>query len=64
MNKEAYQQLEEYMLQTMMDSAHDSQHVYRVLYMALDIAGTEEAVDFDILIASCLLHDVGREKHI
>ncbi len=62
MNKETYEQLEKYMLQTMKDSAHDSQHVYRVLYLALEIAGTEERVDYDILIAACLLHDIGREK--
>ena len=62
MNKKTYEQLEKYMLETMKDSAHDSQHVYRVLYLALDIAGTEEKVDYDILIAACLLHDIGREK--
>jgi uncharacterized protein len=41
------------------DSAHDSEHVYRVLYNALEIAKGED-VDYDILIAACLLHDIGR----
>lgn len=44
----------------MRDSAHDKQHVYRVLYYALDIAQTEENVDYDVLICACLLHDIGR----
>jgi len=44
------------------DSAHDKEHVYRVLYMALDIAKTEKNVDYDILISACLLHDIGRKE--
>ena len=40
--------------------AHDVTHVERVLYAALDIARFEENVDPDILIAACLLHDIGR----
>ena len=31
-----------------------------VLYAALDIASFEEPVDSDVLIAACLLHDIGR----
>ena len=50
------------MLSCMQDSAHDSQHIYRVLYIALDIASHEEGVDFDVLIAACLLHDIGRQE--
>lgn len=49
--------MENYMLSCMKDSAHDKEHVYRVLYTALDIAEQEEPVDYDILIAACLLHD-------
>lgn len=60
MDKQTYRAIEDYMLSCMADSAHDAQHVYRVLYAALDIAGTEEGVDRDILAAACLLHDVGR----
>lgn len=44
----------------MRDSAHDKQHIYRVLYYALDIAQTEENVDYDVLICACMMHDIGR----
>ena len=37
------------------DSAHDSQHIYRVLFIALDIAEHEKNVDKDILIAAGLM---------
>lgn len=57
-----FQCIERYMLEQMRESAHDSQHVYRVLYLALDIASHEPAVNADLLIAACLLHDVGRGK--
>ena len=50
------------MLSCMGDSAHDSQHIYRVLFIALDIAEHEKNVDKDILIAACLLHDIGRKE--
>lgn len=43
------------------DSAHDAEHIYRVLYNALEIAKTE-TVDYDVLISACLLHDVGRKE--
>lgn len=46
----------------MRDAAHDKEHIYRVLYNALDIAQTESNVDYDVLIAACLLHDIGREE--
>lgn len=46
----------------MADSAHDPQHIYRVLFTALDIAQYEKSVDFDVLIAACLLHDIGRKE--
>jgi len=46
----------------MQDSAHDKNHVYRVLNAAIDISNHENAVDSDVLIAACLLHDIGREK--
>lgn len=62
MNKETYTLLENYMLSCMDDSAHDREHVYRVLYYALEIAGTLEDVDYDVLIAACLLHDIGRKE--
>ncbi len=46
----------------MTDSAHDEDHVYRVLYAALDIAEHEVGVDTDVLICACLLHDIGRAE--
>lgn len=62
MKKAQFLEIEEYMLECMGDSAHTSQHIYRVLYLALQIAQKENNVDYDVLIASCLLHDIGREK--
>lgn len=62
MKRETYQLVENYMRSCMEDSAHDREHVYRVLYNALDIAETEMDVNYDILIAACLLHDIGRKE--
>ena len=64
MTQETYKTIESYMLSCMGDSAHDSEHVYRVLYNALEIAKDEADVDYDILIAACLLHDIGRMEQI
>ena len=63
MTQKLYQTLESYMRSCMGDSAHDCEHVYRVLYNALEIAKTED-VDYDILISACLLHDIGRMEQI
>lgn len=62
MKREVYSLLENYMLSCMGDSAHDKEHIYRVLYHALEIAKTEHPVDYDVLIAACLLHDIGRKE--
>lgn len=62
MTREQYRLLEDYMLSSMEDSAHDKEHIYRVLYNALEIAKAEAAVDYDVLIAACLLHDIGRKE--
>jgi len=62
MEKAVYSLLESFMLSCMKDSAHDKEHVYRVLYNALDIAKTEVGVDYDVLICACLLHDIGRKE--
>jgi len=63
MNKSMYKKIEKYMLKCMKDSAHDSEHIYRVLYLSLNIASKiSEKINFDILIASCLLHDIGRKE--
>lgn len=62
MNHTTYSLLENYMLTCMDDSAHDKEHIYRVLYTALEIAKTKQNVNYDILIAACLLHDIGRRE--
>jgi len=62
LEKETYLLLEDYMLSCMKDSAHDKEHVYRVLSYALEIADTEADVDYDVLITACLLHDIGRKE--
>lgn len=62
MKSDTYTLLEKYMLSCMEDSAHDKEHIYRVLYNALDIAKTENDVDYDVLIGACLLHDIGRKE--
>ena len=62
MNRSEYNEIETFMLEQMRDSAHDRYHVYRVLNSTLDIAYHEDTVDFDVLLAAGLLHDIGREK--
>ena len=62
MNKGTYSLFEEYMISCMEDSAHDKEHIYRVLYNALCIAKTDRDVDYDVLICACLLHDIGRKE--
>ena len=62
MTKEIFQLIEQYMLSCMTDSAHDRDHVYRVLYTALEIAREEKSVDMEVLCCACLLHDIGRQE--
>ncbi len=62
MDQKTYALIENYMLSCMSDSAHDKDHVYRVLYAALDIAEHEGGVDYDMLVSACLLHDIGRKE--
>lgn len=62
MNKVQFYTIEKYMLSCMRDSAHDSEHIYRVLYNALIIAKSEHDVDYDVLVAACLLHDIARDE--
>lgn len=62
MDKKTFCLVENYMSTQMDDNAHDKEHVYRVLYTAIDIAATEKNVDYDVLIVACLLHDVGRKE--
>lgn len=62
MDLQTYGVFERYMLSCMDDSAHDKDHIYRVLYAAMDIASSEINVDYDVLICACLLHDIGRRE--
>ena len=62
MTKSEYNTIESYMKTQMQDSAHDPYHIYRVLNAAMDIANHEKEADMDVLIAACLLHDIGREQ--
>lgn len=64
MDRSTYRLLENYMLSCMSDSAHDKEHVYRVLYNAMEIAKYEQNVDYDVLICACLLHDIGRKEQL
>lgn len=64
MDKAAYSMVESYMLECMSDSAHDKEHVYRVLNNALTIAAEERNVNYDVLLCACLLHDVGRREQL
>ena len=64
MKKEVFDKIESYMLENCGDSAHDKEHIYRVLYNALEIAKSENDVNYDVLITACLLHDIGRKKEL
>ena len=55
-------EVEKYMLSQMKDSAHDQHHVYRVLYATIELAKSMDSIDMDVLLAACLLHDVGRKN--
>ena len=54
--------VEKFMHDCMRDSAHDMEHVYRVLNYALEIARFEADIKLDVLTTACLLHDIGREE--
>lgn len=62
MKKETYRLLENYMRSCCADSSHDKEHIYRVLDNGIRIGREEGNVDWDVLIAACLLHDVGRPE--
>ena len=63
MRKAMYKTIEKFMYDCMKDAAHDPEHIFRVLYQSLNIASKKtEDINYDVLIASCLLHDIGREE--
>ena len=59
MKIEHLNEIKKYMYSCCQDSAHDASHIFRVLNHALNIAENYE-VDMDILVAGCILHDIGR----
>jgi uncharacterized protein len=63
MDKSMYSIIEKYMYDCMQDAAHDPEHIFRVLYQSLNIASKRtENINYTVLIAACLLHDIGREE--
>jgi len=62
MDKQQYKEIENYMLSCLADSAHDREHVYRVVHTAMQIADREQNVDMEVLICAALLHDIGRAE--
>ena len=64
MDKQEFSRIEAYMRSCMADSAHDQEHIYRVLNNAMVIAKAETQVDYDILITACLLHDIARQDQL
>ena len=54
--------VEAYMQSCMSDSAHDMEHVYRVLNYTHDITSHEGGVNLELLSTACLLHDIGRAE--
>ena len=63
MRRSEFSAIHDYMLECMeRDSAHGRDHVERVLFTALELASGETTLDHDVLIAACLLHDIGRRE--
>ena len=62
MTKEQYKLIEDYMLKNVDKVAHDELHTYRVLNNALKISRKIKNVNYDVLITSCLLHDIARKE--
>ena len=62
MTTQQYEILNNYMLSNTDGNAHDSYHIYRVLNQALQLAKHYNNINYDVLITSCLLHDIARNK--
>ena len=60
MSEQEYRAILAYMDEKLDATSHDAEHTRRVLFNALEIAEGDPDVDFDVLIAACLLHDVAR----
>lgn len=62
MEKNTLNKILEFMKVSMDDTAHDILHIYRVTNQAMIIAKNYgNNVNKDVLLASCLLHDIGRK---
>lgn len=64
MDRRTFALIERYMLNCMKDTAHDKEHVYRVLNNAVRIAQAENTLNWDVLIAAALLHDISRPEQM
>ena len=60
MSEQEYRAILAYMDEKLDATSHDAEHTRRVLFNALEIAEGDPDVDFDVLIAACLLHDIAR----
>lgn len=61
MTKQLFNEIESYMKSCVKETAHDREHIYRVLGNCLKIAKNEDDIDYDILLTAALLHDIGRD---
>lgn len=64
MDKEIFDKIIDYVLQENDGFIHDAAHSFRVTNIACEIAKGYEEVNMDVLIASCLLHDVARLRQM
>ena len=64
MDIELYNQIEQYMENCVKETAHDRNHIYRVLNNCLIIAQKESNVDYEILMTAVLLYDIGRDGKV
>lgn len=61
MKNKDIEKIERFMLENIGDSAHDIQHIYRVLNYSKIIMKDYVEADEKIVIASAILHDIGRK---
>jgi uncharacterized protein len=62
MKLKLYSEIKAFVFSQKYDLVHDERHILRVLFHALDIASDYKIINYDILIAACLLHDIGRSE--
>lgn len=59
MKKGNFWMIEKFLISCMKDSTHNKEHIYHVLYNALEFAKAESNINYDVQIVSSLLHDIG-----